>query len=168
VKGKSKPKKRQGRFEADTFDKGFVIVIDELQKIGYCKNIKKLEEFLDFPYNTLYQVLNGSRGIPLNKRDKVLKFFIGRYDINPQVFSNLTANVFKNDPPEVAENAETYVKVKDHFSNNRLTVGDMREFEMMKNEMERLKKAIGDRDNIIRNLQTQVNSMQRLIDKLSK
>jgi hypothetical protein len=145
-----------------------VVVVDELQRIGYCKNIKKLEEFLSFPYNTLYQVLNGSRGIPLNKRDKVLKFFIGRYDVNPQVFSNLTTNVFKNDPPMMAENAESYVKVKDHFSNNRLTLGDMREFEMMKNENERLKKTIQDRDVAIKNLQTQVNSMQRLIDKISK
>lgn len=151
----------------DSFDKAFIQILEELQGMGYCKNVSALEKFLKIPKQTLYQVLSGSRGIPLIHRDKVLKFFTGRYDINPSFFHNQQVPLFKNDPPIVSEPDEKYLTVSNQISRNRLTTGDMREYEMLKAENERLHKTVQDRDKVIKNMQLQINSMQRLLDKLS-
>jgi len=144
-----------------------MLILDELQGMGFVKNVSALEKFLKIPKQTLYQVLNGSRGIPLVHRDKVLKFFTGRYDVNPEFFHNQLVEIFKSDPPEVREDAEKYVTSSKQISRNRLTTGDMREYEMLRSENERLKKTIQDKETVIRNMQLQIKSMQRLIDQFS-
>lgn len=159
-------RKTTGR-KQDNFDKAFIHVIHELQKMGHAKNIRAVEKFLKVPKQTFYQVLNGSRGIPLLHRDKILKFFTGRYNINPLFFSNQTVSIFKNDPPMFQEAAEDYIVQKKHTAKNRLTRGDMMEFEMLASENEMLREKLADRDKIIKNMQTQINSMQRMLNKLS-
>lgn len=125
---------RKSKYEQDVFDKAFLLILHELQQLGFAKNVKKVEEFLDIPTNTLYQVRNGSRGVPRQYREKVSKFFVDTYDVNPKVFENLNAKVFRHNPPMLENVDEEY-----QISNKGITSGTLAELTKLKAENQVLK-----------------------------
>lgn len=121
-------------YEQDSFDKAFIKVLYELQTLGFCKNISALEEHLDIPKRTLYEVNKGRRGVPQLHRTKIQKFFAETYGVNPRVFSNNVLPVFKHQPPTFEEVDEPFEVPEDAKARNRLTAGDMLQFERMQME----------------------------------
>lgn len=131
---------RKQQYEQDTFDKAFLKVLHEVQSLGFAKNVKKLEEHLEIPYNTIYQVRNGSRGIPKPYREKVASFFVEKYDVNPKVFESTTAKVFKHNPPVLEQVDEEY-----QVSNKNVTSGTLAELTKLKAENQLLKAQLLER-----------------------
>lgn len=126
-------------YEQDTFDKAFIKVLYELQTIGFCKNISALEEYLDIPKRTLYEVNKGRRGVPMMHRTKLQKFFSETYGVNPRVFTNHAQPTFKGAPPVLDDVEEPFTNGEGAKARNRLTAGDMLQFDRMQMELAALK-----------------------------
>jgi hypothetical protein len=140
----------------DGFDKAFIKVLFELQKIGFCKNVAQIEEYLSIPKRTLYQVINGSRGIPLIHRHKIQKLFTDNYRVNPRVFVNTTAAIFDGPVPTLSDITEPFVNKSD--SDKRWTMGDSL-------ELERFRKDAEVKDEQIKELKKEVKFWRDLAQK---
>lgn len=134
------PDDKKQKYDQDAFDKAFLKVLHEVQSLGFAKNVKKLEEHLKIPFNTIYQVRNGSRGIPKQFREKVSRFFIDKYDVNPKVFENVNAKVFRHDPPVLEEVDEEYLT-----SDKNVTSGTLAELTKLRAENHVLKSKLEDK-----------------------
>lgn len=130
----------------DTFDRAFITVLHSLQKIGFCKNVAQIEDFLQIPKRTLYQVIDGKRSLPKLHRHKVLAFFAENYKVNPKIFTNTTQPVFVAEPPTLKEVDEPYLKAD---GAERWTMGDAM-------ELERLRKEVADKNDTIKELRKEL------------
>lgn len=130
-------KTKTSTYDQDTFDKAFINAIHELQKIGFCKNVAQLEEYLEIPKRTLYEVLKGRRGVPLLHRFKLQNFIVSTYQVNPKYFTNLVAPLWKGESPTLEEVEEPF-DTKSRFP-NVITMGDVVELERLRMENQGLK-----------------------------
>lgn len=142
----------------DTFDKAFINVLYQLQTLGFCKNVMLVEKHLGIPKRTLYQVLKGLRGVPLLHRHNLLKFFTENYNVNPRVFTNINAPIFKDgQPPTLEETTEPYNTKSP--AKNMLALGDVM-------ELERLRKEVADKNETIKELRKELKYWRDLAQGL--
>jgi hypothetical protein len=118
--------------DQDTFDRATIKVIHELQKIGFCKNISQVEDYLKMGSRKLHQVLQGERHVSRTFRSVLLNFFVNNYNVNPAIFSNVTQPVFKSEPPTMEEQPEKYFSKKD---TNVLSMGDYVKMERLQSQL---------------------------------
>jgi hypothetical protein len=140
------------KVEQDTFDRATIKVIHELQKLGFCKNISQIEDYLQLGPRKLQQALYGERHVSRTFRSVLLTFFTNNYHVNPRVFSNITEPVFKEPPPTLEEQPE------DYFTKNPTNVISMGDFA----NMERMKKEIEDKDLRIKELMKELKYWRNL------
>lgn len=140
----------------DTFDRAFITVLTTLQKIGFCKNVAQVEDYLKIPKRTLYQVIDGNRGVPKLHRHKLLAFFTENYKVNPRVFTNVTQPVFVGEPPTLKEVEEPHLKPD---KTERWTMGDAM-------ELERLRTEVADKTEMIKELKKELKYWRTLAQGL--
>lgn len=131
------PETNRPAYQQDPFDRAFIKVLHAVQKHGRCKSVSQLEEHLKIPPRTLHQVLAGNRGVPKLHRHKLQQHFVNNYDVSAQVFVNPQKEIFRHDPPELAEDEVLY-----GVQRNILTYGDFAQFERLQQENADLKQQL--------------------------
>lgn len=151
----SKPK-----YDQDPFDRGFIAALSELQNIGLAKNVAAMEEHLDIPKRTLYEVLKGRRGIPEIHKFKIMRLFSEVYRVNPKVFTNSYAPVFESDPPTFEEVFEPYGEAK---RPSTMTLGDINRLRSLESVNSALRTQVKELRRHNKELQNQLNEMSKAL-----
>lgn len=144
-------------FHQDTFDKATIKVLHELQKLGFCRNVASIEEYLEIPKRNLWQAVNGQRHVSRTFRSTLMQFFANNYNVNPDIFQRLTEPVFKSAPPTLEEQTEPYFTKKGEGS-NVVSMGDFA-------QIESLKKQLADKNERIKELEKDLKYYRGLVQK---
>lgn len=148
--------KKNDKIYLDSFDKGFIKALSELQKHGHLRNEALLEKELKLHRGKLYQIKHGLIHVPKPARDHILQYLTSRYDVNPSIFIRNGEKVFKNDPPILNESASEY-----EINRVRATAGDVVYIQKLEDE----NKHLFEENLLLRKL---VSSLEKQLEKYQK
>lgn len=129
-----KESKERRKVVQDAFDRGFIKVLTALQRSGKLKNEAAFQREIDLSRGKIYEIKNGYRHVPASKKDKIIRYLMHWYDVNPNVFLDPAANIFLNDPPEFREPSTEY-----EVNRVRATAGDMVYLQRLEDEVKHLR-----------------------------